>query len=407
MTKIMRLCLCGLFMVVLTGSYVVANEELDCVKQAIAVKAAKWHAGETSMSKLSHEERRMKLGLVKGYTASAPELAAPSASIVAALPGSFTWRNYNGQNFVTPVRNQSSCGSCWAFATTANLESVTLIQNGTPVVPGADFDLSEQVLVSCGGAGSCSGGSPGVASNYIRNTGLPPESCYPYTATNGTCPAACQPTYKIASWSYVATTAPTVDAIKNALTTYGPVNTTMDVYSDFFLYTSGVYSYATGTYQGGHAILIVGYDDTNQFFTCKNSWGTGWGEQGFFNIAYSELNSVTQFGDYTIAYQAGASPPPPPGPTCSYSISPTSATYSPSGVAAASFSVAAGSGCSWTASASANWITVASGKSGSGNGTVAYSVAPYTGRNPRNGSITVAGQAYSIKQNGTRTKPGR
>ena len=120
----------------------------------------------------------------------------------------------------------------------------------------------------------------------------------------------------------MATTAPTVDAIKNALNTYGPVNTTMEVYSDFFYYSTGVYHYTTGTYEGGHAILIVGYDDANQYFICKNSWGTGWGEQGFFRIAYSELNSVTQFGDYTIAYQGGPAPPPP---SCTYSLSSTSA----------------------------------------------------------------------------------
>ena len=81
----------------------------------------------------------------------------------------------------------------------------------------------------------------------------------------------------------------------------------MEVYSDFFYYSTGVYHYTTGTYEGGHVILIVGYDDVNQYFICKNSWGTGWGERGFFRIAYSELNSVTQFGDYTIAYQDGSS----------------------------------------------------------------------------------------------------
>jgi hypothetical protein len=196
-----------------------------------------------------------------------------------------------------------------------------------------------------------------------------------------------------------------VDTIKTALNTYGPVNTTMQVYSDFFYYAGGVYHYATGTYQGGHAILIIGYDDASQSFICKNSWGTGWGEAGFFNIGYSELNSVTQFGDYTIAYQNGAPPPPPPPPppTCSYSVSPTSATYTGS-VGYGNLSVVTGSGCSWTASPSASWITITAGSSGTGSGTVAYSVGSYTGKNPRSGSITVSGQVYSIKQTGTKRK---
>ena len=91
-------------------------------------------------------------------------------------------------NYVTPVRNQGNCGSCWAFATTAALESYTLIKNS---LPGQELNLAEQVMVSCGGAGSCGGGYIGTAANYIKNTGLPLETCYPYSATNGTCSAAC------------------------------------------------------------------------------------------------------------------------------------------------------------------------------------------------------------------------
>jgi C1A family cysteine protease len=404
MMKNARLWLSGLLMVLLLGSYAMADDELDYVKQVISAKGGRWHAGETSVSKLSHEARKMRLGLVSGHMPNATQLPSPSASSVAALPGTLDWRSYNGGSWVTPVRDQGGCGSCWAFAAAATLESSTLIKNNTPNI---DLDLSEQVLVSCSGAGSCAGGSPDSASNYIKSTGLPPESCYPYTAADGTCSVTCSnwqtSAYRISGYSYVATTSPTVDAIKNALSTYGPVNTQFDVYSDFFYYTTGVYHYATGTYQGGHAVLIVGYDDVNQYFIVKNSWGTGWGEAGFFRIAYSELNSVTRFGIYTIAYQNGATPPPPPGPICSYSASPTSATYSSSGVTAANLSVTTtGDACAWTASAAASWITITSGSSGTGSGTIAYSVASYTGKNARSGSITVAGQSFSVKQNGAR-----
>jgi Papain family cysteine protease/Divergent InlB B-repeat domain/Putative binding domain, N-terminal len=266
------------------------------------------------------------------------------------------------------------------------------------------LDLSEQILVSCSGAGSCSGGSPGTASNYIKNTGLPQEPAYPYTASNGTCSSATPnwqaSAYKISGWSYVATTGPTVDAIKNALNTYGPVNTTMEVYSDFFYYSTGVYHYATGTYQGGHAILIVGYDDVNQYFIYKNSWGTGWGEAGFFRIGYSELNSITQFGDYTITYQAGTTPP---APSCSYSISTPGATYPASG-GKGTVSVSAENGCSWTASAgSAGWITITSGASGTGGGTVAYSVVANTSTATRSANLTIAGKTFTVTQAAAQT----
>jgi C1A family cysteine protease len=106
-----------------------------------------------------------------------------------------------------------------------------------------------------------------------------------------------------------------VNAIKNALNTHGPLVTTMDVYDDFFAYDGGVYSYASGPYAGGHAILIVGYDDPGEYFIVKNSWGIGWGEAGFFRIAYSEIDSPVYFGEWTIAYYK-------PAATCSYAISP-------------------------------------------------------------------------------------
>lgn len=252
----------------------------------------------------------MRLGLVKS-NAPPSATAAPdtfSSAITTATPPDFDWRNFNGQSFVTPVRNQGNCGSCWAFATTAALESNVMIATGK------NADRAEQILLSCSGAGSCNGGYIQYASDYIRNTGLPPESYYPYTAANGTCGNAISGwqnnTSFITSWHYAGgTTSPTVDQIKNELITYGPLVTTMDVYSDFYYYNGGVYKYTTGTLQGGHAILIVGYDDVGQYFIVKNSWGSGWGESGYFRIAYSELSSIVYFGDWTIAYYTDTTPP--------------------------------------------------------------------------------------------------
>ena len=119
----------------------------------------------------------MRLGLKEGENPAAgcvtSSEAAPIATVTAALP-TLDWRNANGVNYVTPVKNQGSCGSCLAFAVTAALESQHMITS-----TGMPLDLSEQILVSCSGAGSCSGGSPGSASNYIKTTGLPLESAFP------------------------------------------------------------------------------------------------------------------------------------------------------------------------------------------------------------------------------------
>ncbi|HVN24434.1 MAG TPA: C1 family peptidase [Syntrophorhabdales bacterium] len=292
----------------------ISYAQVEEIQTAIRLRGHQWVAGETSVSHLPAHEKKMRTGLIKPtHTAGAPVLAEQQTEPATGSPASLDWRNNSG-NSVTPVRNQGNCGSCWAFATTAALESA-LIRSG---VPAAGLDKSEQVLVSCGGAGSCAGGYISTASQFIQNTGLPAETCYPYTATDGTCSAACSnwqsSTSKISSWSWVTTSSPTVTALKNGLNSYGPLVTTMDVYNDFFYYTSGIYAHTSGSYAGGHAVLLVGYDDPGQYFIVKNSWGTGWGESGFFRIAYTELTSVVGFGEYTIAYTpapvSGDSAPP-------------------------------------------------------------------------------------------------
>jgi C1A family cysteine protease len=387
-----------LFVFFLTLSVTISHaDEVSQVRAAIVAKQAQWQAGETSMTLLSPAERRARLGLVKPSEPVGAEMMVMAEPPLVGAPPSLDWRS-NGGNFVTPVRNQGGCGSCWAFAATAALESLTLRVNNTP---GVDLNLSEQVLVSCGSsgghdAGSCSGGYvyPSYASDYIRDTGLPLETCYPYTATDGSCGSACgtyqTATYRIAGYAYVTTTSPTVSAIRDALVSYGPLATTMDVYEDFYSYTNGVYSYATGVYEGGHAVLIVGYNDAGQYFIVKNSWGANWGESGYFKIAYSELGTVVQFGEYTIAYS---------GTACTYSISPTSASFSASG-GTGTVSVATQAGCTWSVSNSASWITITAGSSGTGSGNVSYTVASNSGSSARSAGLTIAGQTITVYESG-------
>lgn len=285
------------------------SDELRQIKDKIKEKKAKWTAGETEISKLSPEERKKRVAKeLKTTFPDAKEITPPIVSLAPTLD----WRNNNG-NFITPVKNQGGCGSCWAFATTANTESAVLLKNNTPYSQNP-VDLSEQVMVSCSGAGSCSGGY--MDPSYVVNTGLPAESCYPYTATNGNCSSACAnwqaSASKISDYKVINTS--DVNTVKNAIATYGPLTAGMDVYSDFFSYLSGVYSYVTGTYQGGHAIQLVGYDDSTQSFILKNSWGTGWGEAGFFKVAYSQLTSSPRILYSTFYAFNTTNPVNPPQP---------------------------------------------------------------------------------------------
>jgi C1A family cysteine protease len=304
---------CGLFQ---RSSTITLSAE--AIQQANQSSGANWTAGSTSVSRLSAGERLRRLGLHRRPGA----VARPSGLTPApASPPSVDWR---ASGMITPIKDQGDCGSCWAFATTAGLEAQILIHQGVTT------DLSEQVLVSCGNAGSCDGGYIEAADNFLSTTGLPPESAYPYTATNGSCSSA-QAGWQSNTETLLNKLQTPQDPgyLEYALATYGPVVAAFEVYADFFYYTQGVYKHVKGGYAGAHAVLVVGYDHANQFFIVKNSWGKGWGENGFFRIAYSEMSSMVSFGEDLWAYNGvgGTPTPAPPPPHLTVSVN----SYDPGG----------------------------------------------------------------------------
>jgi C1A family cysteine protease len=351
-----------------------------------------WTAKENKISKLTDVQKKKRLGL-KGHGVKMPKTPMKALKALKALPTSLDYRT---QGYVSSIKDQGDCGSCWAFAATGVLESATMFKNATPNV---NLDLAEQVVVSCDSADQgCNGGYMDAVSDFVVNKGIPLESCYPYTATDGSCSAACSnwqsTSYKASSWGYAATVSPTADNIKNALVTYGPLVTTMYVYSDFYYYSSGIYKYTSGSLEGGHAVIIVGYNDGESYFIVKNSWGPEWGESGYFRIAYSELTSKVLFGEETIYYEVATSPTPT---ECTFSMSPTSASYTYVGGTGTITVTASNPTCAWTAVSSVSWITMGSG-SGVGSGSVSYTVATNSSTNTRDGIITVAGKSFTVSQ---------
>ncbi|MGV8026765.1 MAG: C1 family peptidase [Anaerolineaceae bacterium] len=216
------------------------------------------------------------------------------------LPSSFDWRDHAG---VTPIRNQQSCGSCWAFAAVGAMESAIAIRTGQYV------DLSEQFLVSCNYDGwNCESGG-GTAHKYHYDTlgknqiqvGAVLEADKPYTNSDSTCTVAYNHPYILSNWNYVSSA--TVENIKSAIYTYGPVKVSICAGPAFQDYRGGIFSTNEAsycTYGTNHAVNLVGWDDANGTWILRNSWGTWWGESGYMNIRYgiSNVGSMTSWVSY-------------------------------------------------------------------------------------------------------------
>jgi len=209
------------------------------------------------------------------------------------LPLSWDWRNVNGSDWTTPIKDQiqDKCGSCWAFGALAGLESDIKIWKNNPIL---DIDLSEQYMISCS-PGNCSGWYIDRTVKWIKTNGSIPETCFPYEADDTiSCDAKCTDWRSmlvgVDGYLKIATN---ITVIESALIQYGPLPATMLVYADFYPnFTGGVYHKTNDTFVFGHVVTIVGYDTTGEegYWICKNSWGTTWGEEGWFRIAFGECN---------------------------------------------------------------------------------------------------------------------
>jgi C1A family cysteine protease len=278
------------------------------LQSTIRAKGFDWTAGPTSVSVLSPAERKAHLGL----RVTKEELQATARAITAeealralqgaiSAPSAADWRNNNG-NWITPIKDQSSCGSCVSFATVATLESRIRIACANAAL---SLDLSEAHLFYCGCGNCCdTGWNFPPALDFCKNTGIALESAFPYTPGNQSCKPGLTSYVKITNWTSVLSVADR----KNTLAAKGPMVAGLAIYSDFYSYRSGIYRRTSNTLEGYHAVSVVGYDDQQQCWICKNSWGLGWGDAGFFKIGYGEADMDTQFAFYDIEVKCPAPP---------------------------------------------------------------------------------------------------
>jgi len=202
-------------------------------------------------------------------------------------PTAVDWTNVNGASYVTPVKNQGQCGSCWAFSTTGSLESRYAIANK---VTGKDITtLSEQQLVDCSkaeGNQGCNGGLMDDAFKYVeKEGGLCSEAEYKYTAKDGTCKATSCGTKYYGIKSYTDVKKDSYSDMETAVVA-GPVSIAVDASGTTWqFYRGGVVDSNCGT-RLDHGVLAVGYgvDKSQKFWKVKNSWGETWGEEGYIRL---------------------------------------------------------------------------------------------------------------------------
>jgi|GEM_PF-3278554 len=227
--------------------------------------------------------------------------------VIDALPASYDART---TGIVSMPKNQGSCGSCWAFATVGAMESHIKKTYSAHLL----YDLSEQQQVSCNTSMlGCTGGSS-TAPLFWESKGPNLETDYPYSSGGGSVPP-CIPGYSELNYRvYNFYTTSGTENYKASLYDKGPSYWRFNVHTDFLTWwdtaTSGsVYTNASLAFQGGHAVLLIGWDDAKGAFLCKNSWGATGGPNGdgTFWIAYSGHANDLGFGmcNFDVTYTGG------------------------------------------------------------------------------------------------------
>jgi len=238
--------------------------------------SSSWKMGINQFADLSPAEFKTYLGLKPRDNSY---IRSKNVPVFANVPVSndIDWTT---KNAVTPVKDQAQCGSCWAFSTTGSMEGAVAVATGRLT------SLSEQQLVDCAGSSGnqgCNGGLMDDAFQWIiDHRGLGSEASYPYTARDGTCK-------DVTSVSTISKFADvqqgSEDALMQALNMQ-PVSIAIEAdQSSFQMYKSGVFSGTCGQ-QLDHGVLLVGAgtDAGQDYWRVKNSWGAGWGDNGYIRM---------------------------------------------------------------------------------------------------------------------------
>jgi cathepsin B len=315
----LRLCLA------LCLAFVVANGRLIRQKPFITqqfineINSAQstWKAGPSKFDSMSEHAIKRMMGVRPDYFEQIKHVKPIEHEVPAALPDSFDareqWANCAS---IKEIRDQGSCGSCWAFgAVEAMTDRICIASKGAQ-----NFHISADDLTACCDACGfgCDGGYPQAAWEYFKDTGLvtggnynTKQGCEPYTIkscdhhVNGTlppcgaeeatptCTKKCIDGYPktFTADKHFGDTVYSVRSsekqIETEIMTNGPVEAAFTVYADFLPYKSGVYKHTSGQVLGGHAVKILGWgvENSSPYWLVANSWNEDWGDKGYFKIA--------------------------------------------------------------------------------------------------------------------------
>uniref|UniRef100_A0AAY5EQS7 Cathepsin L.1 n=1 Tax=Electrophorus electricus TaxID=8005 RepID=A0AAY5EQS7_ELEEL len=279
-----------------------ANRKLVLIHNMLADQGIKsYRLGMTYFADMVRTPHRLLNGRLDSFNRTKAHSATTFLRQAggAVLPDTVDWRD---KGYVTDVKDQKQCGSCWAFSATGALEGQTFRKAGKLM------SLSEQQLVDCSGDYGnmgCGGGLMDQAFDYIKdNGGIDTEESYPYEAVDGEC--RFKPDSVAATCTgYVDITSGDEDALKEAVATIGPVSVAIDAgHSSFQLYDSGDSSPMMNEPECSstdldHGVLVVGYgSDSGQVI----NWGIDWGQEGYIMMSRNKHNQcgITTASSYPL-----------------------------------------------------------------------------------------------------------
>jgi len=331
---LLRICLAVCLALVVVNGRATKSKNSFLTKEFVdEINSAQstWTAGPSKFDSWSEKSIKRLMGVLPGNSKQHKLLTPVHNEIPVDLPDTFDAREqWPDCATIKEVRDQGSCGSCWAFgAVEAMSDRICIASKGAQ-----NYHISAEDLVACCsecGYG-CEGGFPQAAWSYFEHTGLvtggnynTKQGCEPYSIpscdhhVNGSLPPCQgeQPTPKCTKKCIDAyptpfakdkhhgasaySVGPNQQEIQAEIYKNGPVEAAFSVYADFLTYKTGVYKHTSGQMLGGHAVKILGWgvEDSTPYWLVANSWNEDWGDKGFFKI--SRGNDECGFEDGIVA----------------------------------------------------------------------------------------------------------